>query len=452
MSVNIRKTDEGMDKMEKVAIIGAGIAGLTAGYYLNQHGFQVDIVELDKEVGGLAKSFYYQDFVFDIGPHRFFTEDQEVLGLIKGVLKEDYATILRSSGVYFCGRYYGWPLSFKAVFKLPLNLTFRVLADLSRRSRRAGDSFEDYILNRYGRTLYESFFRDYTKKFLKQDPAGIHLDWATAGIERAIIDQRTEFTNLSTLIKRSILPLPVKTEFIYPTVGGIGIFSLRLAKEIERNRGRLQLETAVAKIKVERDRITEIILTDGSLYRPDILIWTAPIDNLCNLMGFRGTQLKYLSMVLFNIEMESESILPYQWCYYGQKDIVFNRVSVPRNFYPGTAPPGKTGICVEVTCMEGDKVWEDPEGVIEAVKADLAKTGLISSSRDIRAVHVERVANVYPIYELDYSHRLRQVVEELRKFTNLRLLGRSGTFWYNNMDHSIAAALDMAKSIARKEL
>lgn len=437
--------------MEKISIIGAGIAGLTAGDYLSRHGFQVDIVELDERVGGLAKSYYYKDFIFDIGPHRFFTENPEVLAFIKEILGEDYEVILRSSGVYFCRRYHGWPLRLKAVFKLPPNLTFRVLADLSRRSRRTGDSFEDYILNRYGKTLYESFFRDYTEKFLKQEPADIHLDWATAGIERAIIDQRTEFTNLPTLIKRSVLPLPVKTKFIYPTVGGIGIFVLRLAEAIEKNQGRIKLKTAVADIKVENNKVEEIVLTDGSRHRPGFLIWTAPIDILCRLLDTEGTELKYLSMLLFNVEMEGKPTLPYQWCYYGQKNIVFNRISVPRNFYPGTAPPGKTGLCVEVTCMEGDEAWENPEKLVEPVKRDMAKVGLVSSPRDIQAVHIERVANVYPIYDLDYSRRLRRAVESLRKITNLLLLGRSGTFWYNNMDHSIAAALDMAKGITRKD-
>ena len=440
-----------LNKMENISIIGAGIAGLTAGYYLGRHGFQVDIAELDKGVGGLAKSFYYKDFVFDIGPHRFFAEDRETFDFIKGILRGDYATILRSSGVYFCGRYCGWPLQPKIVFKLPPSLTVRVLSDLVRRSKRSGDSFEDYILNRYGKTLYNSFFKDYTEKFLKQHPATIHLDWATAGIERAIIDQRTEFTNLPTLIWKSLLPLPVKTEFIYPTRGGIGIFALRLAEEIEGRRGMSRLGTRGAFIGLKNDRIEEIILTDGSRHRPDILIWTAPIDVLCNLIGIGGTQLKYLSMVLFNLEIESESVLPYQWCYYGQKDIIFNRVSVPKNFYHQTAPPGKTGVSVEVTCLEGDKVWKEPAGVLEAVKADMMKVGLISSPRDIRAVHVERVANVYPIYELNYSQRLQRVVGELRKFANLRLLGRSGTFWYNNMDHSIAAAREMAREVTRQK-
>lgn len=435
--------------MRDIVIIGAGIAGLTAGERLSHRGYRVEIVEIDKTVGGLAKSFYHGDYVFDIGPHRFFTEDQAILSYIKDILIDDYAIIPRSSGVYFYGRYCGWPLRPGIVFKLPLKLTFRVLRDLLKREKRLGDSFEDYILNRYGPAIYETFFRDYTIKFLKQHPAEIHLDWATAGIERAIIDQKSEFTDLPTLIKRSILPGRAKTEFIYPTTGGIGEFGLRLAKKIEENRGLIRLGAFVNDLKVEDGRIIEVTLSDGSRRNTDIVIWTAPVDSLCRLLNVEETRLKYLSMLLFNIETRLPPPFPYQWCYYGQKDIVFNRVSVPRNFYPGTAPPDGTGLCVEVTCMENDDSWEDPGKIIPAVKSDMARVGLISTPEDIRAVHIEKVNNVYPIYELSYKEHLKTTLDQLQKYRNLRMLGRSGTFWYNNMDHSIGVALKLADEIIR---
>jgi protoporphyrinogen oxidase len=130
--------------------------------------------------------------------------------------------------------------------------------------------------------IVEKDFKDYTIKFLKQHPAAIHLDWATAGIERAIIDQKSEFTNLPTLIKRAFLPNPVRTEFIYPTIGGIGEFNRRLAREIEAHRGVIRLATAVTGLKTENGRISEIALSDGSRHKPDLVIWTAPED-ICRL-------------------------------------------------------------------------------------------------------------------------------------------------------------------------
>jgi len=148
--------------METVMIIGAGVAGLSAGYQLSQKGMKVVVVEKEDRVGGLARSFQYGEFIFDVGPHRFHTDDQKVLRFIKMVLAGELVTIPRSSGVYFFGRYHDWPLRVKTVFKLPLSLSLKVARDLLRPRRRTGSSFEDYIINMYGPTLSDSFFKLYT--------------------------------------------------------------------------------------------------------------------------------------------------------------------------------------------------------------------------------------------------------------------------------------------------
>ncbi len=437
--------------MENIVIVGAGVAGLTAGYQLSQQGMKVTVVEKEDRPGGLARSFRYGDFIFDVGPHRFHTDDQNVLRFIKMVLGKDRVTIPRSSGVYFFGRYHEWPLRFSTIFKLPLPLTLRVARDLVRRRRPSGPSFEDYIVKMYGRTLYDSFFKVYTEKFLKHDPATIHSDWAKAGIDRAVIDKKMRANTLFSLIRKTLLPKPVSTEFIYPTSGGIQLFSDRLSEEIIKNDGQIRLRSGIGEVAAGRKKIEEIILTDGTRLKPDLLIWTAPIDLLCRLLDVEEPRLSYLSAVLYNAEVEGEPPYPYQWCYYGQEEIVFNRISIPKNFYRGTAPEGKTGINLEVTCREGDPVWEDPERLMPRLIEDMAKAGLIPSPDTVRAVHVEKAENVYPIYELDYLYPLQRILNHLSYIGNLLLLGRTGTFWYNNMDHSIAAGMDAAEDIVSSQ-
>jgi len=433
--------------LENIVIVGAGVAGLTAGYHLSQKGLKVTVVEKEDRPGGLARSFRYGDFIFDVGPHRFHTDDQKVLRFIKMVLGRDAVTIPRSSGVYFFGRYHEWPLRFSTLFRLPPSLTMRVARDLVHRRRRSGTSFEDYIINMYGPTLYESFFKIYTEKFLKHDPARIHSDWAKAGIDRAVIDKKMRANTLFSLLRKALLPRPVETEFIYPTSGGIQLFADRLAEEIVRNGGEIRLATGVGGVEAGKKRIEEVVLDDGTRLEPDLLIWTAPIDLLCRLLDVEDPRLSYLSALLYNVEVEGDPPLPYQWIYYGQEEIVFNRISIPRNFFPGTAPEGKTGINLEVTCREGDWVWNDPEKLSPVVAEDMRKVGLISSPGAVRAVHVEKALNVYPIYELDYLYPLQRILNHLSFIGNLLLLGRTGTFWYNNMDHSIAAGMDAAEDI-----
>ena len=156
--------------MEEITIVGAGIAGLTAGYLLSQRGYKVIVIEREDRVGGLARSFYYDDFVFDIGPHRFHTDDQEVLTFIEDVLGEKKIVIPRSSGVWMFGKYHDWPLNWRVLFKLPPAIILRTVWDLFFKKTYGGDSFEDYILSRYGKTLYDVFFKPYTEKFLKLSP------------------------------------------------------------------------------------------------------------------------------------------------------------------------------------------------------------------------------------------------------------------------------------------
>lgn len=437
--------------MENIVIVGAGVAGLTAGYQLSQQGMKVTVVEKEDRPGGLARSFRYGDFIFDVGPHRFHTDDPNVLRFIRMVLGPDATTIPRSSGVYFFGRYHEWPLRLATLFKLPPALTVRVARDLVHRRRRTGSSFEDYIVNMYGRTLYDSFFKVYTEKFLKHDPAKIHSDWAKAGIDRAVIDKKMRANTLFSLIRKTLLPRPVTTEFIYPTSGGIQLFSDRLAEEIVKNGGQVRLRDGVESIAAGKKRVEEISLADGTRLKPDLLIWTGPIDLLCRLIDVEKPRLSYLSALLFNAEVEGDPPLPYQWCYYGQEEIVFNRISIPKNFYRGTAPEGMTGINLEVTCREGDGVWNDPEKLVPAVIGDMRKVGLIPSPAAVKAMHIEKAANVYPIYELDYLYPLQRILNHLSYVGNLLLLGRTGTFWYNNMDHSIAAGMDAAEDIVSSQ-
>lgn len=436
-----------MAHARKILIVGGGLTGLSAGYRLAEAGMKVRVIEKERTPGGLARSFYYGGFIFDVGPHRFHTEDQEVLSFIKEMLGNEYVTMPRKSGVWLFNRYHDWPLGLSTLFKLPPGVIIRVFRDLFARGARPGVSFEDYILNKYGRTLYDYFFMVYTRKFLKHPPASIHSDWAKAGIDRAVIDRRLQMDTLLEVLKRTLLPTPVSTEFIYPKTGGVDTFARSLAAGIEEMGGEVRLGVKPTGFQIADDRIVSAALDDGSVLTPDIVIWTAPIDVLCELAGTGPTELKYLSAVLYNVEVEGISPVRYQWCYYGQDDIIFNRVSMPRYFRGDTCPPGTTGIGVEVTCMKGDDIWNEPEKWTPEIEEDMRGVGLVGKVNRIGGVHVERIENVYPIYDLDYLRELERTVGRLTHIANVVLAGRTGTFWYNNMDHSIRAGMECADDI-----
>lgn len=432
--------------MKDVVIIGAGVSGLTAAYFLTQKGFKVTLVEKESRIGGLARSFQYDDYTFDIGPHRFYAEDEEVTKFIEDILEDKINKITRQSGVWMFGKYHNWPLRPNIIFNLPPGIIWRVLRDFIFKSGREENTFEGYAHSRYGKTLYNIFFKPYSEKFLNGSVSKIHADWLKESIERAIINKNVKMDNLYEIFRNTFIPKQKTKSFLYPVEGGIGNFSEELAGRIRKSGGKILLHKVVDEIRCNSPTIREVII-NGRAFRADTVIWTAPLGSLSDLLKIEPLGLKYLSLICYNLEVTEEPKVGYQWCYYGEKDVTFSRVSVPSLFSAKVAPEGKSGLCVEVPCLEGDSLWQNPVTLIDSIKKDLTRTGQIESPESIRRIHIEKIQNSYPIYELDYNVKLDKFKKGVSRFNNLLLLGRSGTFWYNNMDHSIKAAMQVSRKL-----
>jgi protoporphyrinogen oxidase len=432
--------------MPSVCIVGAGVAGLTIGYQLARQGHHVTIVERNDQVGGLGRTVRYGDFYFDLGPHRFHTENPKVAGFIREVLGEEALEIPRKSGVRMFGKFHEWPLRPSILLSMPLSLMVRGGFDLLRREKLPGESFEADVVNKYGRTLYEIFFKPYTEKFLFYSPPELHRDWARAGVNRAVIDKRAHSESLWSLLRNTLLPQPVDTTFLYPPKG-VGRFSDRLSEGIQRHGGRVLLSTPVTGLETRGEQVSAV-LAGTERIACDGVVWTAPITLANRLLGIEGVDLEFLATIFYNLEIGKPVKLDYQWTYYGG-DEVFSRISAPVVFAATTAPPGKSGLCVEFTCREGDERWQAPERHTASIVADLVRTKTIDAAGDVEAVHIERVPQTYPIYKLNYFGELTRNLRELARYGNLLLAGRCGRFWYNNMDHSIGQGLTMAERILR---
>jgi len=435
--------------MSSVTIVGAGVAGLTIGYQLARRGHRVTVVERNDVVGGLARTFHYGDYHFDVGPHRFHTENPRVADFIRDVLGKEAIEIPRKSGVRMFGRFHEWPLRPSVLLAMPISLMVRGAKDLVVRETLEGESFEADVVNKYGRTLYEIFFKPYTEKFLFYSPPDLHRDWARAGVNRAVIDKRAHSDDLWSLLKNTLLPKPVDTTFLYPPTG-VGRFSDLLAAGIQSMGGRVLTGHAVTGLEVKGERITAAVAGDER-FQADGVVWTAPITLANRCLGIDGVDLEFLATIFYNVEVNKPAKLDYQWTYYGG-DELFSRVSAPVVFAATTAPPGKSGLCVELTCREGDERWQHPERHTADIIRDLVRTGTIDAESDVDAVHVERVPFTYPIYKLNYFGELTRNLKELARYRNLLLAGRCGRFWYNNMDHSIGQGLTMADRILRGQV
>jgi protoporphyrinogen oxidase len=439
-----------MSDKQDFLVVGAGVAGLTFAYAVLEEGFGATLVERNDFVGGLARSFHYGDFIFDVGPKRFHTDDEEVLGFLKKILKDDYIVVDRSSAVHLFGRYFAWPLDHRALFRLPPRVMVSSALDLLNRKPPADqDSFTEYTRSRYGETLYQLFFKPYTEKFLQIPCEQVHVDWARTGINRAVIDKRIKNETLFDLARNVLLPRQVVTKFIYPSYGGFGTFSEKLANEIRDRGGDLKLGNTVEVIHAYEGKVVEVELADGTRLHPSYVVWSGNLIALARLLGKEPPPLRYLSTVLYNIEVQADVKQNQQWIYFGGQDTLLSRVSITKAMAPYLSPPGKTGLCVEVTCFEGDDVWERPETILEEVKSDLVRLELVGDVGNIGAVHVERVRDTYPIYDLEYKKNFAAAVRMTKHLENLKLLGRTGAYWYNNSDHSMKMSLAMARHLLK---
>ncbi len=434
---------------KKIVVVGGGVAGLTAADALVERGAAVTVLEREEVVGGLARSYRYDGVTFDVGPHRFHTDDAEVESAIIDTLGTDHRSIDRSSAVWLYNDYHDWPLTRASLLKLPPLVMSRAFFDLFHRPSARDDSLEAYILSRYGGTLYEVFFRPYTEKFLNYRCSDLHRDWASAGINRAVIDKRLRFDSLFHVARTTLFPPKVQTRFIYPDSGGIDKFAEALARRIEDRGGKVLAGAPVKGLEHDGERVATVVTGEGERIDADLVIWTAPLPLLLDLLDLRASKLTYLAELLFNFVVKGRAVLPYQWTYYGGAALSFMRASQPTRFNPRNAEPAASGICVEVVCQEGDELWRKPERLERDLRKDLVRVGLVRRREDIDALHIERVREAYPIYALDYPGQLERAIEDAGTVENVVLLGRTGTFWYNNMDHSVRQALDLSSALTR---
>ena len=431
-----------------VVIVGAGVAGLTLAELLVSQGVPTIVVEREPRPGGLARSFTYDGFTFDIGPHRFHTYLPAVERYIRGVLARDLREINRSSKLHFRGRFYPWPLHPSRTFlRFPVGVALSVLRDLVVGYPKSdGSSFKDQIINMYGNTLYRTFFEGYSTKFLGIPPEHTHSDWARTGVDRAIIDSRLKIQSLWLLVW-TVLTTWRKPEmgFLYPR-GGCEVFIHNLRRRFEEAGGELMCGREIEELEVGDGRIGAVRVGERFIH-PALVVWTGTVHSLATALGRIPPDLSYLPLVCYNVKLTDGRPFDFQWCYHGADDVLFSRVSVPASFDPATTPPGRRSLCVEVTCGGDGAIWEDPGSAVDRIVGDLGREGLIASEAEVEGVETERIPWAYPVYEIAYRERLAAFQEVADRYDNLILGGRLGRFWYNNMDHCIESSQGMAEEI-----
>ena len=439
----------------KIVIIGAGPAGLTAAYQLTKRGETATVLEADQVVGGISRTAEREGWRFDIGGHRFFTKVPEVEALWHEILPdEDFLTRPRLSRIYYNGKFFDYPLkAMNALRGLGIKEAVFCVASYGwARIRPPKDqtTFEGWTSARFGRRLYNIFFKTYTEKVWGVPATEIKADWAA---------QRIKNLSLFNAIVNSVLPkrnqkeiTSLIEEFQYPKFGP-GMMWERATELVMAAGTKVTFNTAVTRIEHEGGRATAVVAESGGIetrYEATEVISSMPISALLKAMSpappaeviAAADGLSYRDFLTIALVVPESAGFPDNWIYVHAPDVQLGRIQNFGSWSPYLVKEGRTCLGLEYFVFEGDALWCSPdEKLVELGKRELAKLGLVDPAL-VEAGYVVRMPKAYPMYDDTYKAN----VDTLRRWLesnapNVYPVGRNGMHKYNNQDHSMYTAM-----------
>ena len=447
-------------------VMGAGPGGLCSAYVLSKAGMPAVVLEKAPFVGGLARTIRRQtehgEFKFDIGGHRWFTKNDELNELFREVVADELLWVNRISRIYFDGRYVDYPLKISNALKAIGPITSaRAMADYARTraTRRLRPrpvvSMEEAYIDQFGPTLYKLFFQRYSEKVWGLPCDQMSGDW---------VSQRSKGMSLLTAVKDAVVPSKGKVvslidEFMYPKYG-FGRFSERMADAVTAMGNQIRLGTGVERVHREGNRVVAVTVgTDGATERieGENFISSIPLTLLAKIVDppppadvlAAADKLTFRNIITVNLMLKKRQVTPDTWLYVHDRNILFGRFHEPKNWSPAMVPGDEyTSLVIEYFCSFGDHIWGmTEEQLVEQTIKHLAEDMRFIHRDEVIGGFTVRAPRAYPAYVIGYQEPLERIKAFVDELENLQIIGRYGTFRYNNTDHSIETGLLAAKNI-----
>ncbi len=487
---------------KKAVIIGAGPAGLTAAYELLERSDIVPVIlEENDFVGGISATLDYKHNKIDMGGHRFFSKSDRVINWWLSILplqgkpskddiilkrevelskkkgapnpeKTDRVMLKRPrlSRIYYLKTFFNYPVSLNMdtikglglwrMFKIGCSYMYALAFPIKNEK-----SLEDFMINRFGRELYRTFFKDYTEKLWGIDCNKISADWGAQRIKGiSILKVLKQMAQNLTGKKGQAVETSFIESFFYPKFGP-GHMWQSVADDVTKKGGKILLRQKVTRIIKQDDKIVAIEAVDNkgktSVYEGDIFISTMPVKDLINGMndvpekvekianGLMYRDFRVVGVLLNKLKLKNttaiktiNNIVPDTWIYVQEREVKLGRVQVFNNWSPYLVEDfkNKVWIGLEYFCNEKDKIWTDSDKTfIDFAIKEADKIGIFDK-KDVLDAYTHKVKKAYPAYFGTYNQ-----FDEIKNFVNgienLYLVGRNGMHHYNNMDHSTLAAM-----------
>jgi protoporphyrinogen oxidase len=452
-----------------VAIIGAGPAGLTAGYLLSKRGLKVAIIEKDtRYVGGISRTVEHEGYRFDIGGHRFFSKSQQVVDLWNEILPDDFIQRPRMSRIYYEGKFYSYPLrAFEALRNLGIWRSTTCMASYGWTKLfpiKDVKSFEDWTSNQFGKKLYSIFFKTYTEKVWGMPCNEMSADWAAQRIKglslgAAVLDGLKRSLGLNKRPNDGMQTKTLLETFRYPRQGP-GMMWEAARDKIVAAGSHVLMGHAMKQLASDGQggwRLSATRAEDGgeTVIRARHAISSAPMRELAARLHplpqstLEASRLKYRDFLTVALKIRSEDLFPDNWIYIHDSKVRVGRVQNFRSWSPEMVPDESVAcVGLEYFCFEGDDLWaSSDEDLIKLATKEMDILGLVDPAKVIGGA-VVRQEKAYPVYDDEYAANVAAMRYELEaSHPTLHLVGRNGMHRYNNQDHAMMTAMLTVENI-----
>lgn len=457
-----------MSGKQRVVVLGAGPAGITAAWRLSELGYPVTVLERDDAVGGMARTIKVGDYAVDFGPHTFHVretdESRRVLASIKRFFGDDPLVLTRGTRVLLRGKEYVYPLEMLQVLTgVSPFLSARIIFDYlvatltsTFAPAKKEDSFEEWGVRNLGRTLYDLCFGIYSARVWGLPTSQISSKQA----------QRVAKLNLKNIILRTLGikadPATYFTKYMYPRQGISELYE-GMAREVRAAGNEIKLNTPAVRVEREADKVARVICLENGVERAiecDIVLSTLPLPSLVNMttpllpapVVSHAAKLRYRSLKLIYIALKRAQMTDYHWVYLLDEHFRVNRLSEQKNVSPDMVPKDRTVLCIELSLWKDEPLWQQSdEEIYRLALRDLMKMGYGVTEAEVDEYHVTDIPTAYPVYELNFEDHLIPVLEGVHEMTNVLTLGRHGLFLNNSMDDNVLLGMQIADHIEQHQ-